>query len=162
MSENEAGSILGNLQAKRRQLDQREPLELAIPGYGGELVAVYQPLEWSVVNKLIHRVVGSNDELVELLAAADLLAQACVDVKILSGDGLKPISEVANDVEDGTPVRYDDNLAKAVGVTDQVDPAHPARSTVIAVFGNDFAVVAHQNQVVNWIRSGGMRVDEDF
>lgn len=154
------GSILGNLQAKARQHDQREPLELAIPRFEGDLVALYEPIEWKIVNQIIHRIEKSKDEMAELYAAADLLARACADFKVRVDDNLVSISEVADDLEDGTPVRYDQNLAKALGIEDQIPSQHKGRQTVLAVFKNDFAVVSHQNQVVEWLR--GEEADADF
>lgn len=156
-------SLFDGLKAKRAKFEEREPLDLEVPGYGGELVAVYDSslIEWEEVNALLRKVEKSNAKRAEVYAAADILARCCSDFKIRLGEKFERIGDAADDL-DGEPVRYDENLAKAVGVADKIDPAHLVRSIVVAVFGNDFALVGHQNEVIRWLAEGKDESAEDF
>lgn len=156
-------STLDRLRAQRETIakNRHSTFDLPIPGYGGTLVARYRPLELKQVRQLAAQQEASEDEDAALHGAASFLSRACDSILMRVDGELVPLEDTAEELGDGQ-IKYDQRLATAVGVEDQIDPDHPARSTVIAVIGNDLALMEHQADAFRLMRGVDAEVDADF
>lgn len=146
-------SLLSGLRAKRAAISEERKLELPIPGYGGELVARYKWIEFEEINKLVKKAEKrSQDPLVDVKLAADVLVRMCEEVLIEVDGKLVPLGEAVREF-DGETIDYTDpRLAEAVGVAGDLPERPTARESLIAIFGNKFALVQHSNEVTEWAR----------
>lgn len=146
-------SMLGKLRQRREQLSQdREPLELPIPGYNGDLVAKYRVLPWQEIRLAAEKADRDKSPLSELMAACDMLIKSCVGMYVQGNDGLEPI-----DADAAAPVGYDARLAGLLGYE-----AETAREVIRRLFNNDLALAAHHADVAEWWQSTGQEDEERF
>lgn len=163
----EADSVMNRLRKRRAELRADHHLDAAIPGYDGELVARYRPLEWATFRAMAKKVELSKSDRAELLAHADTLIKACDSIWIKDPDdprsdpktGLRPVDE---DPE-SPPVKYDDRLADYLGFAiNNEAKTGPARQVLFGTFNNDLAVTAHYNEVTDWMNDVTQTVDNEF
>lgn len=166
----DAGSVLGRLRARREDLAQDHHLDLDIPGYDGDLVARYRPLTAGEQARIAAKVeradrLAGNDEQAaeaQLRTALDTIIAACVEILARQDGKLVPLADVMGS---GVPVRYDQQLADALGITG----ADSARAVVRGVFPRDShgevvpqPVNRHANEVAAWMARIGSDVDGDL
>lgn len=169
-----SGSLLGRVRQHHDALTKKRTLEKAIPGYGGDLVAVYKPVDWEIIDGITERARKSSSKRADLLAACDILAQTCDHILVRDHAGehgpagnlvsVALAEELRERIDPDTPVRYDPNLAAALQIT-----GRSAREVIIALFradladsGNDVLLMNHQGEVVDWIRQAESEADGDF
>ncbi len=152
-------SALSELRKKREAIGQERRLKLEIPGYDGELVAVYKPIEWDRLKKVADKAEKSGAHRKELNAQADTIALACVTIlgRKEGTDEMVPMHELYPAEFGDSPAVYDSRLAKALGFE-----ADTARQCVLRLFNNDLAVTAHQNELGEWMQSSRIEDDESF
>lgn len=156
----DAASPLDQLKERRRKLqEERDPLMLDIPGYGGRLVAGYKVLDWEVIKGIRDKgadMARANDQNAELKVTIDTIAAACVGI-FLSEDGkTTPLNETLAEFGDD-PVLYDNRLAKALGIdTDRV------RVVIREIFPTDLSIFSHLEEISRWMEFENSEVDEDF
>lgn len=141
------------LRELRQKLTETRELELEIPGYQGELVAVYRVLDWEEVRKIMRRVESkkgrSENDRRELYAQIDTLIAACNEIKYRASNG--QLASFA------THPRWDQALAEILDIRD----ATTARAIVMATFNNDMAIMAHHGELYNWMVGENEEVGEE-
>lgn len=155
-------SQLERLKKRRREArENREPLDLPIPGYGDELVARYRVLDYDELQKLERRgskMAQAGDTEAGLKVTMDTIAQACIGIFLRQDDGsLKPLNECVTEFGD-EPVRYDARLAETVGV----DAEGKVRVVIRRVFPTDLSIIGHLAQISNWMEGVNDTDDEGF
>lgn len=157
--EHDEDNLLANLRAKRQEISEARHLDLEIPGYDGELVARYIPVEWDVIKDISKKLEKSKNPRKELYAQADVLARTCEQILVRVRGTLKPMGHVFPELGAET-VAFDPNLGKALDF--EMNSHSPGRSAVLQSFNNDLAVAAQHNEVLEWIQSSNRDDDEDF
>lgn len=156
-----AVSPLDRLKERRRKAqEERDPLDLDIPGYGGELVARYRVLSFEEMEKLQERggkMAQVADKEAELKITMDTIAAACVGIFLREDDKLRPLNEVDAKFGD-EPVRYDERLAEAVGV----DSEGKVRVLIRRMFPTELSILAHLQRISNWMEGVNDVDDRDF
>ncbi len=155
-------SQLDRLKKRMRSArEDREPLELPIPGSGDELVAKYRVLDYEELQRLEKRgakMAQSGDTQAGLNITMDTIAQACVGIFLAQEDGsLKPLNEVDPSYGD-EPVRYDERFAEVAGV----DAEGKVRVLIRRAFPTDLSIIAHLARISNWMESTNDADDEGF
>jgi len=156
-------SILSDLRKKRDSLgEQREPLQLDIPGYDGELVVEYKYVpfkEMRARSQAIMRQKASADR--DIGAACDTLVLCCQAIYMRVQDRLVNIA--ATDPE--IPTTYgDERLAEALGFTINLQNKDhgPARQGVLETFRNEYTIFDQAAKVTRWLQNTHRTIDEEF
>jgi hypothetical protein len=155
-------SRLERLRERRRAArEDRDPLDLPIPGYGDELIARYRVLDYDELQKLQKRggeMARSGDKEAGLKVTIDTIAQACVGIFLAEEDGsLRPLNEVDPSYGD-EPVRYDERLAEVVGI----DAEGKVRILIRRAFPSDLSIIAHLERIDSWMSSTNDADDAGF
>lgn len=156
-------SLLANLRAKRQAIGERKDLVLDIPGYGGQLVARYRYVPYEEISGILRKAQKKiKDPEIEAKAAADVLIKMCAEILTRREPGEQPIGlgQAVKELEGETITYSDPRLAQVVGVQDALPERANARSLVRAVFGNDYALIGHQEEVAAWAQDSER--DQDF
>jgi hypothetical protein len=154
-------SIMESLRARHRELQEKEYVDLEIPGFRGELLCRYRLLDSREVAKIGKRArkQSGNDEDGALIATMDALISSCVEFYYRHGDGsMHPLSQSIS--QDAPPVRYDASLANFLGLD-----ATTAREVCLGVFGgegHDLSVLLHGRQLQRWMADTSQDVSDDF
>lgn len=74
------------LSAAREQISEKKTYELALPGFGGRLVAVYRPPGEKMMKKIGARNEKAPTDLRNLLLCCDVLTECCEDVYATQGE----------------------------------------------------------------------------
>lgn len=138
----EQGSVVSRLRELRASFNDTATTDIEIPGYRGELLARYAPLGWDVIRNLALRGErGKRNPEMGPILAADGLANAIVGFYTREDGGeLKPLTW------NGEPVTgFDGNLRDVLGIE-----AETVRETVRAVFPDEFSLVAHYGEFMEW------------
>lgn len=158
VTELEQRNLLGRLRERRQKIGaDREPEQWDFPGQEGELVVQYRYVELEDSSRASAdlaqvKVVARRN----LLAACDTLIACCDEFFIkVPGEGLKSLSM------DGTPIRYDDRLASALGF-EAPTKGSIARSICRLAFNNDYALIRHAMAVARWLETGRKESDQQF
>lgn len=145
------------LRRRYEQLQADQHRDFDIPGYAGELVGRYVPIDEKELKASVRKLskIGEHDR--NLIAAIDLLIDSCREMFFRGEDG-----ELVALSDDGDPVSYDDRLAALLGFE-----AEKRRSVVRKVFtqGGNFnapALVNHAQEVGAWMADVSQEVDVDF
>lgn len=158
-------SLLDGIRQKHREVrnEQDDRLRLNVPGFGGELRAVYHRAEWDGehgVGPMVLRVsAGAFDGTVQTNDAIDLMIRSCEQIEIKIGEDYVPLHEAAPADFGTEPVRYDERLASAAGIS-QEEVAGPdgrprGRSVVRAVIPREALLTTHAAQLAAWyVREG--------
>ncbi len=146
--------ILSQLRERRAKIGQgSDPLDLDIPGYGGDLVIRYKWTPFSELTATAPQLQRITQPTAQALAAcADTLVAACEEVLIRVEGEVRPLST------DGTPIRFDDRLADALGF----DRTKTARQCAMQVFKNDYALIEQSEAVMEWLRGTSQEVNDTF
>lgn len=123
-----AGSVLDVIRERRSQRAADHEYDMQVPGYGGLLVLRCTPLRGETLTQLRLRLERSKDPSRDFALAADIVVAVCENVlarRTPQGE-LEPLDPT------GEPVAINERLAELLRV--EVDPRHPARSLVRAVF----------------------------
>lgn len=158
-------SMLTRLKAKRERIREERRLFLDVPGYGGEIVAEYRPLSWDTLNKIGTKAEKSKSDRKALMAHADTIATACVELHVQKpGDPSTriPIGRMleagnAGFTWDGEPIRFDHQLARGFEFK-----ATSARQAVFDLFNDEVAVTTHHNELAEWMQDTDVNDDEAF
>lgn len=155
-----AGSILDQLRDKRRALSQDKTKVIDVAGYGGQLAVEYGRMDYDELSPLLNKMAKVKSSQAELNIMTDVLVRACRSVLVRPEDGgkLTALNEVVPEFGDD-PVRYDKRLAEACEL--KVD-ATRARLICQGLFNNDLALVAHSNELIEWMKDSEEEASEDF
>lgn len=153
-------AIIDNLKKMRMERLKREPKDLEIPGYEGLLWVRYKYVEYEENEELTRRVMNQADKLksTTISAAADFLANACVEILTPSGEAgakLRPI-----DPRQETPTRFDQHMAGLFDIpVPEGSEGLSAREVVRGVFANDYALVEQYIDLSRWLSGVSRGVD---
>lgn len=146
-------SPLDRIKGRRAELLEDRHVDLAIPGYGGDLVGRFRPVEWEQLRKIALRVDQSKDPRRELEGQATTLIRACRGIYIRQDGELVPIGD-----DDLAPVRFDKRLAELL----DIEGADTALGVLFEVFANDLAVTAVHNRLAAWMDRSDEEVAEEL
>lgn len=163
--ENDVGSVsvLDSLREKRDKLGaEREPLQLDVPGYDGELVVEYKYIPYTIMRKRSQSILKQKPGAArDIGAACDTLVLCCQSIYMKVQDQLVNIAETEKEV----PTTFgDDRLGQALGFTfDQSNPQDgPARQGVLETFRNEYSIFDQAMRVTKWLQNTHRTVDEEF
>lgn len=138
----EPNSVMSRLRELRENFTQDITVDLEVPGYRGELVARYAPLPWEMIRNFAMRGErGKRNPNIGPTIAADGLANAVVGFFFREDEKLVPVTWQNEPVE-----KYGDALAKVLGI----EGTETVRETVKAVFPDEFSLVAHYGEFMEW------------
>jgi hypothetical protein len=134
------------LRLRYQQLQSDQVKDFDIPGYGGELVGRYKPLDEKDLKDSLRKLARIGEEDRQIIAALDLLIDSNVEMFFRGDDG-----KLVSLSEDGSPVSYDQELAAVLGFE-----ADKRRVVVKKVFtvGEEFNVpslISHAQDVGAWM-----------
>lgn len=148
-------SVLDGLRSARAKIGANaDPVDIAIPGYNGQLIARFK---WVPANELVATSKSltaiKNPTQQQLAAAADALV-ACNEEILVKVDG-----KLESLQHEGEPVTfsYGTGLLLALGLS----PVSSARECVFAVFGNDYALADVCQRLMVWLEDTTRQVDEE-
>jgi hypothetical protein len=138
------GSLLARLRDHAREAQKGKTYDLPVPGFQGELVLRFAPLDIATVERLAAKASSTSSGVSETL---DAMVRACVGVYGREADGhLEPLED-----EQG-PVRIEHRLAVILGMTEPGSDTLTAREVVLRLFGgNAFALSAYVEKLSEWM-----------
>ena len=140
------GTLMEQLRRKRAEAASHTTVDLAVPGYKGDIVARYQLIDVLVEGKEIQerlqRQFEKDDDRMHF-GMIDTLIAACTGLYFRNDEGqLEPI-----DPDGQGPAQYDHRLAAAFGYE-----AESARDALVKLFnGNNLAIRAHALRLSEWM-----------
>lgn len=146
----EEAQTSGNFSVLRKAYKEKTDqvtIDMEIPGYDGLLYCRYRLLSLEEMTGITKNDRGKITATNLSLNASSILATCCVQFMYREspGEELQPL------LWDGNPVKYDKELATAIGF--EGDNAH---EVALGLFSNnDLALVAHASDVTNWARTAG-------
>lgn len=155
----EGSAIIDRLREQHGELSEDRHTDIEIPGYNGLLWCRYRLVDWDRLKEIQDNMTRSKNPRKELHSQADTLAEACDQFLVKKGQDLIPLNEEAGTGD--APVRYDTKLAAIIGFDPLDHKGRPtARTCVLRLFNNDFAVSIHHNEVMEWMREARPEEDE--
>lgn len=159
-------ALVDRLRDRHRKIGERKTVTLDVPGFDDPTLAVeYKKLTWGWTKKLGERVVASRSPRKELLAQADTIINATIEIYVRDGEQLVPARLLANNGQgQDEPVRWDDQLAEILDLEGLPnDPTkRTARVILLKAFSNDLAVSNHHAELTGWMEGVAHQQDEEF
>lgn len=158
------GSILDRLAQAREEVAEEQTTELELPNNGGLLWATYRLLPWRKVKQYAEASAQSKSPTKELQIAADMIAEATVEVWLRGEDGRRVPWPTGDE-----HVTHGPRLLELLRV-----PALPAgakrRDYVRVVLAppatsgepRELAVTSHHQELVEWMEKGHAAVSRDY
>lgn len=138
----EPNSVISRLRELREGFVNDVTVDLEIPGYRGELVARYSPLPWEMIrNFAVRGDRGKRNPNIAPTIAADALANAVVGFYFREDEELVPVTWQGDPID-----KFGDALASVLGI----ENVETVRETVRAVFPDEFSLVAHYAEFMEW------------
>lgn len=132
------GSLLERIKTRREERLKHRHLDLPVPGWGGDLVARFHPLDRDTLKKIAAK--SDNEQ----HGDADLLIAACDGLHMKEEDGgLQPLNSA-----------FDEETADKLGV-----PFSSARELVYYLCDTDLSVAVMSSKVLNWSADTSQEVD---
>ena len=143
-------SILERAGLRFKQAQGEKKLEIIIPGFGGEIVAMFRPIDFDVARRLQMSMQKSMDKRKELNYACDIIARHCEGIygKDIEGDG-----HLVDLVVEGPQPRFDLNLVKIIPELrhpGETDEQMTARVIIRRTFVHDMAVIGAFSMLQGW------------
>lgn len=133
--------------------DRRETIPIAPGIYDGNLAALYHPIEWSDTRKKIAKLQrkGATDEQA-LNFAASTLVKACETIMFRPDDDsdFVPMAEAAPELAQGSTIRFDSRLARALGI--KLSGGENGAAICRLVFVEPHILDSHFQQFDFWLR----------
>src|SRR3954471_10250357 len=117
------GSIIERLRARAAASQRARTLDLAVPGYRGELLVRFQPLDVAAVEHFMSRNMEARTAAGGISETIDAMVRACVAVYAMDNGDLVPVED-----ERG-PVRLEHRLAVLLALAEP-EPVLTAREIV--------------------------------
>lgn len=138
------GSLMDRLRSRAREVARERTLDLPVPGWRGELVLRFRPLDVGQLERFVEaRSAGRASGVSE---AIDALATCCVGVLARDGDTLVPLADPAG------PVLIEHRLGVLLGQPVPPEATLTVREVVLGLFGgNAFALGAYVDRMVEWM-----------
>jgi hypothetical protein len=137
------GSLIARLRARAQETQRARTLDLPVPGWGGELVLRFQPLDIAALEHLLsHR--GAEATTSGINETVDAMVRACVAVLATDEGELVTLEDEAG------PIRLENRLVVLLGL--DADHVLTAREVVLRLFGgNAFALADYVDKLVTWM-----------
>jgi len=152
-------SILTDLRARRSELGSgSKPLELDVPGYGGQLVLQFRWVTFKQLARTGTQLARIKEPTAQTIAAAaDAIVATCSEILCrVEENGARVVLPLSTN---GIPVTFaDPRVAYTLGF----DPTQDARTTVIRAFNNEYALIDVANRVTTWLEDTSKAVDEEY
>jgi hypothetical protein len=140
------GSLVERLRRRAQDVQRQRTFELPVPGWGGELVLRFKPLEIAQLERFLAR--DASD------VSANIEAMGVCCVAVLGRDGGRFV-ELA-DAEG--PVRIEHRLGVLLGMPIPPDATLTTREVVLMLFGgNAMALGAFVDRLVTWMTDPSAR-----
>lgn len=165
------GSVLDAVRERRQKAEKRKHITLPVPGWDGGLCVRYRVIDPAASQRaqraLNQLQAGESDELAAALQTlCEVLAVACVEMFGRGDDDeLVPIREALGGDLAAIPVRYDQRLCDAVGIT----PEKQTEGAVVkAVFSdndghlNVVALTTHAERIGDWMADTSRPVENEI
>lgn len=155
-------SILDRLRKQRQQISESTTTDLDIPGYDGEIFCRYKRLDARTLNAIGRKAQRMFKEPVDAAsyATANMLIEACDSLHFRVEGKEVPVSEVLGI---DTPVKYDMDLARALGFESELPDPPTARAVLNALFvGNTLAIASHSQKLSAWMMHNEAEQDQEF
>lgn len=150
-----AMSVLDRVRARRAEVMAERTIDLEVPGYDGDLVVRFRPLEGPVFARLAFALNPQAGERMEdrrhSAIYTEALIEGCVEVMVRPAPGAPPVPLT----EDPPPVRFEQRLADLLGFE-----AKTARDVVRGVYGREAAMVQHVMALFGFSSDTSLEVDE--
>jgi hypothetical protein len=131
-------------------------LDIPVPGYPDDILVLrFRWIPYSELGsnaKKLGKIESQTEQ--NLAVAADLLVKTCEDVLINVEGNLKPIATDGSETKLGDA----DVLSEALGFP----KPDSAIRTCLAVFNNEYAVIAIAMKVSAWLEDTSKKVDAEF
>jgi hypothetical protein len=138
------GSVLARLRERAKATQQARTLDKVVPGWEGELVVRFKPLDMATVDRFVGSL--SDSSVLHVTEAVDLVARACVGVYANAGGQLEQLAD-----EDG-PVRIEHRLAVLLGYPVPPEAKLTAREVILALFGGEaLPLTTWAGEVASWM-----------
>lgn len=165
------GSVWARLREQHEEIaSERDPLYLDDPVHDGVVFRYrYVPLqETKGATKRLRKIKDATDQ--TLASSIETLLLTLDEVMIMAPSGeiptgrhgqplypqpLKPLAESGE-----PPIRFDERLCAGMGFPPKT--ANEAKRIVRRMFVNDYLIIAHAQEVSEWLASTGTEVSEDF
>lgn len=139
----EPGSLQERFQQRRQALEANRTVEIEVaPAWAGMLAARYHKLGFKELQAIVERAQketrDSGDQV--LYSAADTLIRACDDLLVIHEDGSR----------ESLGIKWGLNAARTL--IPSTTSAETARQAVFEFFPNDMDLVAHSNEVSEWMQ----------
>ena len=160
----EPESLLEQLAAKHRQLADTKECYIPVPGYDKEpplLLVCYRLIEGNEVARMGEKIKRETrnqwDRQVKI--AVDTFIMTCKGFYVDAGDGdVKPLTFKGEHI-----VRFDGDLAEALGFVNELPEEFTARSVVFALFNNNDAAIAQHSFYLNrWFSDTSINIQDEI
>lgn len=147
-------SVLSDLKLLRSRIGAgATPITLPIPGFEGKLLARFKWVpadELAATSKSLRSIKDPTQQ--QLAAVADALVACNDEVYVKVNDKLEAL------LHEGAPVTF----SNGIGLTLALGLPSPrsARDCVVAVFGNEYAMVDTATKLMSWLEDTTREVDE--
>jgi hypothetical protein len=137
-------SLLGQLAARRQEIEEAQVLDLAVPRWSDpEIHVLYRPVEFHELRPIFKAFQKNNDDPEGILNNnAAVLAKACVGVYALL-DGKR--YSLNPDDPSGELTKFDADLGRNLGIAED-----RAVSICRALFITDFDLLNHARELADW------------
>jgi hypothetical protein len=165
-----AVSILDRIKERREAATHTRWLDLAIPGYGDDLMARYKPVPYKVFEQAEKKqrrdksapklLLAGLDQIIltcDMILVKDPGHEACVTDNEGAPTDYRPIDVEAAD--NNFPVKWEPRLAQLIGIPEDEYKGDP-RQVILRTFCNDAAVIHHATQIGVWLRDTTKDLDE--
>lgn len=139
-----AASPLAGLRERRAKVRQALHLDLAVPRYDPPVYVRFKPVSDARVSSINKTLEKSKDPEKVVLANARVLAEACVGVFEVDGDG-DPVSIDPEDREGDWP-RFDERLGQLLGIAD----AAAATVVIRELYATDGDIISTATRLAEW------------
>lgn len=138
------GSLVDRLRSRAREVGRERSLDLPVPGWHGELVLRFRPLDVGQLERFVEaRRTGRASGVSE---AIDALATCCVAVLGRDGGRLERLADAAG------PVLIEHRLGVLLGMPIPPEATLTVREVVLGLFGgNAFALGSYVDRMVEWM-----------
>jgi hypothetical protein len=152
------GSVLDRI--KKRRSSEADELDLGIPSWGGELIATYQVLHRSEIEKMVKRITArqrNQGKKADTSSGPDLdfLIKACIAVKAHDNE---------TDEEEFLTPGYTMALAGMFDPQDEfgnpIDISTPSELLAYLMKNNSIAIASHSQKVARWMQDTSQPVED--
>ena len=146
-------SVMDLLQADLQEIEETKEVYIPLKGYGrtGLQVCYHLPKNGKELSDIARKVEREMKDTYSrnLTIAMDTMIHLCSGVYVQPPEVSEPV--MLDPEETGFPCRYDERLARILGIEGEVQSA---RQVVRRLFGaNDMAIISHAEKLNRWLQN---------